>query len=153
MVETSQNDVDSLMDSMNESSVEPENDNNSETEKSQSSEDTVDSANIQEEAKTDAEKDSEPEKNDPRGRPWVDFVPEFQHVKPETMVGVLKEEIKNRNEMMKDKEDLKLWSLEGNIHRSYYDLWGFASNRLFRNIVRLKDRLEAKENNKPLKEF
>ena len=44
MVETSQNDVDSLMDSMNESSVEPENDNNSETEKSQSSEDTVDSA-------------------------------------------------------------------------------------------------------------
>ena len=149
MDDANQSEIDSLMDSIEQDSSDTESASETAVEESASSEDTGESLNIQEEVK--AEDMGEADEG-PKGRPWVDFVPFFQHVKPNSYIGRLEEEIKNKNEMLRDKEDLKLWCLEGNIHKSYYGLWRTSSNLYMRNIVKLTKRLRSEKSGKPLEE-
>ena len=148
MNENNQNDIDSLLDTLDTSGAEseladqvthdtaPEDENTGQLQKG-------------EVEVVENEKASEP---DPRGKPWVDFVPEFDHPRAETLVERLDEELENLNECLADKEDFRVLVLEQGIHSSYLRLWVENSNSIMRAIVRIKDRRNSEQTKKPLKE-
>lgn len=144
-----QSDIDSLLDDLDQGSSEPVQETQDTAEDLVSSENTAESPDGEEEV---AQGDVNSPDTDPRGKPWVDFVPEFTHVIPETLEGRLQEEINNKSDILADKEILKLCKIEQGIHRSYYNMWVFHSNALFKNLVRLQYRLDSEKSGKPLRE-
>lgn len=160
MNQTNQSDIDSLLEQMDQgsSNVAVE---QSAQEESASAEDTADSASGQEELSGQSENEDSPEPSppeamglegteaeasDPRGTPWVDFVPEFTHKTPETLHERLEEEQQNLDDRLREKEWLKISLLDRNAHKSYYQMWVEDGNQLFRSLIRVKYRKEAAAN-------
>lgn len=161
MNQTNQSDIDSLLEQMDQgsSNVAVE---QSAQEESASAEDTADSTSGQVELSQQPENEdsspaspppepedlsgSEPEASDPRGTPWVDFVPEFTHKVPEELHEKLDEEQRNMDDRLREKEWLKISLLDRNAHKSYYQMWVEDGNQIFRALVRLKYRKEAAKN-------
>ncbi|MBI2603473.1 MAG: hypothetical protein HYW48_10505 [Deltaproteobacteria bacterium] len=77
---------------------------------------------------------------DPRGIPWVDFVPEFTHKHPESLAGRLEEFCEDLGETMQEKEKLRFAAFLQKLHRSYTSMWVSDCNKLFRTIARLHRR-------------
>ena len=144
-----QSDIDSLLDNLDQVSSDSAQESQDTSEDFVSSEDTGESPEGKEEVGLD---DVNSPDNDPRGKPWVDFIPKLDHPRPKTLGGRLQEEIDNKNDMLADKEILKLCKIERGIHRSYYKMWVSHSNLLFKNLVRLQYRLDSEKDGKPLKE-
>ena len=144
-----QSDIDSLLDNLDQVSSDTPQESQDTSEDFVSSEDTAESPGGKEEVNTG---DVNSPDQDPRGKPWVDFVPELHHPTPKTLDGRLQEEIDNKNDMLADKEILKLCKIEQGIHRSYYKMWVSHSNLLFKNLVRLQYRQQSEKTGKPLKE-
>lgn len=160
MNQTNQSDIDSLLEQMDQgsSNVAVE---QSAQEESASAEDTADSTSGQVELSQQPENEdsspasppeaeelsgAEPEASDPRGTPWVDFVPEFTHKAPEDLHEKLDEEQRNMDDRLREKEWLKISLLDRNAHKSYYQMWVEDGNHIFRALVRLKYRKEAAKN-------
>lgn len=99
------------------------------------SEDSSEKAASQEEVKTSQ---PTPTSDEPRGKPWVDFVPIYTHKYPETMDGRLDEQIDTLNQIFRLKEAYKLAAIDQEIHHSYYQMWLNESNELFRTMIRLR---------------
>ncbi len=81
------------------------------------------------------------EKNTPRAKPWIDFIPEFTGVPGTTPKERLKNHLLIVEEIMKMKELYKLATLDQDIHNAYYRMWVLDSNRLFRMSVVYRRRL------------
>lgn len=74
------------------------------------------------------------------GEPWVDYVPPLNHKTPETLEGRIDEHLSNLNQILANKEQLRIIGLEQQIHKSYKRLWTVSSNKTFKAAVRLKRR-------------
>lgn len=144
-----QSDIDSLLDNLDQVSSDSPQESQDTSADFVSSEDTAESLEGKEEVSSG---DVNSPDQDPRGKPWVDFVPELNLPIPQTLEGRLQEEIDNKSDMLADKEILKLCKIEHGIHRSYYKMWVSHSNSLFKNLVRLQYRLDSEKSGKPLKE-
>jgi hypothetical protein len=74
--------------------------------------------------------------------PWVDYIPKTKYVVPETLPERLRDSIRDLQEILIEKEKLKLAFVDKKIHKSYFSLWVRESNLIFSNIVKLKRRLK-----------
>ena len=101
MTGQNQSDIDSLLDNLDQDSSDTAQESQDTSEDFVSSEDTGESLDGKEEVSPN---DVNSLDQDPRGKPWVDFVPELKHTTPKTLVGRLQEEITNKNDMLADKD-------------------------------------------------
>ena len=95
MTGQNQSDIDSLLDNLDQDSSDTAQESQDTSEDFVSSEDTGESLDGKEEVSPN---DVNSLDQDPRGKPWVDFVPELKHPTPKTLVGRLQEEITNKND-------------------------------------------------------
>jgi len=160
MNQKNQSEVDSLLEQMEQGSTNVAVEQITEDD-SASTEDTGESssgqAEVSEGTETQAEAETanqpdfqEQEAPDPRGVPWVDFVPELTNKRPESVYEHLVEEQENLNDRLAEKELLKVSYLDQNAHKSYYKLWVTDSNNLFRSLVRVKYRKLSKKDDSEL---
>ncbi len=90
-------------------------------------------------------------KHDPRGIPWVHFVPEFTRKAPEDLHARMNDLLQMLRENLKVKELFLITTLDHTIHDAYYRMWIRDANAIFKRIVILKRRMDAVRDNKPIR--
>ncbi|MCB9228373.1 MAG: hypothetical protein H6618_02055 [Deltaproteobacteria bacterium] len=148
MDQTSQSDIDALLGQTEQGSENGPAEELNAQEEPAHLQNTAESQSGQEEVSMGADETSGStpgEKKTPAGTPWVDFVPEFTHPRPETFVAALVEEEMNLDDRLKEKEWLKVALLDRGAHKAYYQMWVRDSNSLFRSLLRVRYRRLAEE--------
>lgn len=150
MTEQNDTDVDSLLDSLNEDLTNLDQSEMAESAQESSSEqDTGELGLGQEELSSSKKKKGEK-------KPWVDYVPEFEHKLADNLLDRLAEELDNLSDRLEEKEKLRLtYSAKENgvrIHRAYYQNWVRDGNKIYKASVLVKRRRQGLKDGKKPKE-
>jgi hypothetical protein len=149
MADTSQDDIDSLLGSLEGA---PGSDGDSTPglegvaqDQPAGTEDTGETPAVQAEESVSASKPGAPTQapggSGPSGTPWVDFIPRDTRQKPRTLEERLARAIEDSDAELSEREQLvRDWYIHNRAHNSYYKLWITLGNDAFRTEIGLRRR-------------